>query len=176
MLPVDYLSDVTRRLRRGPLLPEDCGSKVTIDRTGLSHLVPHRASMLLVDTIDAIDLDNSVIRGRRQLEAADIGFDGHFPGEPVYPGTFTVEAMGQLALALLHFRESRVLVVPDRPATRSVRATHIHHATFLAPFYPGDAMTLHAQLDESGLTFVASGQAYRGDVLAAFAVSEFYVD
>jgi hypothetical protein len=26
------------------------------------------------------------------------------------------------------------------------------------------------------LTLVASGQAYRGDVLAAYAVSEFYVD
>jgi len=37
-------------------------------------------------------------------------------------------------------------------------------------------MTLHGQLAGHGLTMLAYGQAYRGDTLAAYAITEFYVD
>jgi hypothetical protein len=37
-------------------------------------------------------------------------------------------------------------------------------------------MTLHAAVVEQGFTLVAAGQAWRGDTLAAFAVSEVYID
>jgi 3-hydroxyacyl-[acyl-carrier-protein] dehydratase len=132
--------------------------------------------MLLVDTIDAVDLTGLTARGRRQLASADLGFDGHFPGQPIYPGALVVESIGQLALTLLHFSESGDLTVPEQPALRRLRATHIHHATFLAPFVPGDVMTLHGHLTGSGFTMLACGQAYRGDTLAAYIVSEFYID
>ena len=132
--------------------------------------------MLLVDAIDAIDLASLTARGHRQLAPSDRAFEGHFPTEPVYPGAFVLEAIGQLALALLHFHEAGSLTMPEHSSSRRVRPIHIHHATFLAPFGPGDTMTLHAQLEESGVTLLAYGQAYRGDMLAAVLVSEFYVD
>ena len=132
--------------------------------------------MLLVDAVEAIELASLTARGHRLLAPSDHGFDGHFPGEPVYPGALVLEAIGQLALTLLHVHESGSLAMPDSPSSRRVRPTHIHHATFLAPFGPGDTVTLHAHLAESGLTMLACGQAYRGDVLAAFLVSEFHVD
>ena len=132
--------------------------------------------MLLVDSIEAVDLGGLTARGSRILAADDLGFHGHFPGEPVYPGVLVVEAIGQLALSLLHFSESGDLIVPQQPASRRLRGTHIHHATFLAPFVPGDVMTLHGQLAGHGLTMLACGQAYRGDTLAAYAITELYVD
>jgi 3-hydroxyacyl-[acyl-carrier-protein] dehydratase len=176
VLSSDELVQFTRRLRRGPLLPEGRGTNVHLDRAALERLLPHRQSMLLVDTMDAVDLGESIARGSRTLEAGDIGFDGHFPGEPVYPGALVVESIGQMAVALLHFSESGTLIVPEQPAQRRLRGTHIHHATFLAPFYPGDVMTLHGHVTAHGLTMLACGQAYRGDTLAAYAITEFYVD
>jgi hypothetical protein len=58
-----------------------------------------------------------------------------------------------------------------------VRALHIHRATFLAPFRPGDTMALHAQVVAGdALAVVAAGQAWNNGTLAAFAISELYLD
>ena len=70
-----------------------------------------------------------------------------------------------------------VVVAPAQAVAGRVRAVHIHRATFLAPFAPGDTMTLHAQVvDADEWTMVAAGQAWNRDTLAAFAVSEVYLD
>lgn len=176
MLPPDDLFAMTRRLKRGRLMPDDRGMRCEVDRRGLERLLPHRGPMLLVDGLAAVDLQGPAVRGWRRLSASDLGFDGHFPGEPVYPGVLVVEAIGQLALTLLHFAGAGTIDLPATGRSRRVRATHVHHAAFLAPFVPGDTMHLHAEVVESGLTMIAIGQAYNDDRLAAYAVSEVYVD
>jgi 3-hydroxymyristoyl/3-hydroxydecanoyl-(acyl carrier protein) dehydratase len=175
-LEPELVRDCARRLRQGPLVPIGCGAGVAIDRTGLERLMPHRGPMLLVDGIDAVDLAASAVRGWRRLKSSDPGFDGHFPDAPIYPGVLVVEAIGQLALSLLHFTSGGSIEPPAGGSGPRVRATHIHHATFLQPFAPGDLMTLHAGVVESGLTMVAMGQAYKNDELGAYAISEVYVD
>ena len=87
-----------------------------------------------------------------------------------------VEAMGQLALTLPHFVGGQRTDVPDTAAPKAVRAIHVHHASFVAPLHPGDAVTLCARVAHDGYTMVATGQAWRGDTLAAFAISEVLVD
>ena len=176
MLPADDLVAMARRLKRGRLMPDDRGMRCEVDRTGLERLIPHRGPMLLVDGLAAVDLQGPAVRGWRRLSASDLGFDGHFPGEPVYPGVLVVEAIGQLALTLLHFADAGTIDLPAVGRSRRVRATHVHHAAFLAPFVPGDTMNLHAEVVESGLTMIAIGQAYNNDTLAAYAVSEVYID
>jgi 3-hydroxymyristoyl/3-hydroxydecanoyl-(acyl carrier protein) dehydratase len=133
--------------------------------------------MLLVDAIEVIDVPGRAARGHRYLAPEDPGFAGHFPNDPIYPGALVVEAIGQLGLTLLHFTAAGMAdVLPHAPTPR-VRAVHIHRATFLAPFTTGDTMTLHAQVVEAdGLTMIAAGQAWNGEQLAAFAVSEVYLD
>lgn len=176
MLETDELHRLIRASKRGPLVPPGAGVAVSYGRDEVRRLLPHRPPMLFVDGVDVVDLPGEAVRGHRTLEASHVGFDGHFPEEPVLPGVLVVEAMGQLGLTLDHFVNRDRIDVPPDAAPRRVRATHIHHATFIAPFRPGDTMTLHAKVAHNDYTMVTLGQAWKGDALAALAIFEVLVD
>ena len=84
--------------------------------------------------------------------------------------------MGQLGLTLPHFVRGQRTDVPDELTPKPVRAIHVHHASFVAPLHPGETMTLCARVAHDGYTMIAAGQAWRGNTLAAYAISEVLVD
>ena len=143
MLDPEELKRLIAEAKRGPLVT--AGTGVSIGTEGLQQLLPHRPPMLLVDGVDLVDLTSGGVRGHRLLRDGDLGFEGHFPSQPIYPGVLTIEAMGQLALTLPHFIATQRADIPDRVMPRQVRASHIHHASYVAPLLPGDNVTLHAR-------------------------------
>lgn len=176
MIGADELQPLIKRAKRAPLMPAASGVPVHFGADALDRLLPHRPPMRLVDAIDRLDLDTGTVRGQRALRPEDLGFAGHFPGDPIYPGVLVIEAMGQLGITLLHFAVGGHYDVAPDVAPRKVRATHVHHATFVASFQPGDTMTLYAQVAHADYTLIGLAQAWKGDQLAAFAVCEVFVD
>ena len=63
-------------------------------------VLPHRYPMLLVDRVEAIEPNRSIVA----IKAVTINeefFQGHFPGHPIMPGVLQLEAMAQVGSILL---------------------------------------------------------------------------
>ena len=67
-----------------------------IDVNEIRTLLPHRYPFLLVDRVVEINLGESIV-AYKNLSINEPFFDGHFPGNPVFPGVLLLEAMAQAA-------------------------------------------------------------------------------
>jgi 3-hydroxyacyl-[acyl-carrier-protein] dehydratase len=98
-------------------------------------LLPHRYPFLLIDRITSIRGDEFAI-GVKNVTFNEPQFQGHFPGQPVFPGVMLIEAMAQTAgaICILSMGESK---------TRSVYFLTIDKAKFRKPVVPGDVVEFH---------------------------------
>jgi 3-hydroxyacyl-[acyl-carrier-protein] dehydratase len=71
----------------------------SMDIADILKLLPHRYPFLLIDRIIEVDGDNSGI-GIKNVTFNEPIFQGHFPGEPVFPGVLIIEGMAQTAGAM----------------------------------------------------------------------------
>ncbi len=105
------------------------------DIAAVLKLLPHRYPFLMVDRVIDIQGDEGGI-GIKNVTFNEPHFQGHFPGNPVFPGVLMIEGMAQTA---------GVLCIAATPAieTKSVFFLTIDKAKFRKPVLPGDTIEYH---------------------------------
>jgi 3-hydroxyacyl-[acyl-carrier-protein] dehydratase len=105
------------------------------DIAAVLQMLPHRYPFLMVDRVIDIRGDESGI-GIKNVTFNEPHFQGHFPGNPVFPGVLMIEGMAQTA---------GVLCIAATPAVapKSVFFLTIDKAKFRKPVRPGDTIEYH---------------------------------
>ena len=71
-----------------------------MNKEEIKKILPHREPMLFIDTVSRLVPGEEAVasfRARPELPC----FAGHFPGTPVLPGVYTIEAAAQAADILM---------------------------------------------------------------------------
>jgi 3-hydroxyacyl-[acyl-carrier-protein] dehydratase len=116
-----------------------------MDLAGVMAALPHRYPMLLVDRVESLVRDQSIVA----IKAVSINegfFEGHFPGRPIMPGVLIVEALAQAA---------GVLAVESLGLANSGKLVYfmaIEGAKFRAPVEPGVLLRLEAEFVQKRAT------------------------
>ncbi len=165
--------------RRRPLfVPDACetAQTVALGRPQLERMLPHRDPFLLLDGIDAVDLEGGAVRGFRHVNPDDPVFRGHFPGDPVYPGVYQIEAIGQLGICLQHLLASKSVEVGPDQTPRRLRLLKVHHALFQGEVRPGqDIQIIATSIEDGDYVATCAGQVVVGDEVKALAVYEVFM-
>ena len=108
-------------------------------------LIPHRWPILLVDRIVEYDADAKRIVGIKGVAATEWFFQGHFPGLPVMPGVFQVEALAQ----------TMAVYVAKQPGfgDRIGLFAGIDACRFKRVVVPGDVLRLEVTIEKLGSRF-----------------------
>jgi len=110
-----------------------------IDKKKIESLLPHREPMLLIDkliNIEHLKSATAIVYVRKN----SFFVQGHFPGQPVMPGVFIVEAFGQAAAALTAYG-----VDSKEYENKLVYLMSVDKARFRNPVIPDCDLHLHIE-------------------------------
>ena len=111
----------------------------SIDKKKIESLLPHREPMLLIDKlINIVHLKSAT--AIVNVKKNSFFVQGHFPGQPVMPGVFIVEAFGQAAAALTAYG-----VDPKEYENKLVYLMGVEKARFRNPVIPDCELQLHIE-------------------------------
>jgi 3-hydroxyacyl-[acyl-carrier-protein] dehydratase len=106
-----------------------------MDIDAILKALPHRYPFLMIDKIIDIDSDNSAI-GIKNVSVNEPMFQGHFPGNPVFPGVLIIEGMAQTAGAI-------AIAADKTGGPHVVYMVTVDKCKFRKPARPGDVIEYH---------------------------------
>ena len=107
-----------------------------LNKEQIMEILPHRPPMLLVDEI--LEMDENHVVGALHLTGDEFFFQGHFPGNPIMPAVFRLEALAQVgAVAILSEEGNK---------GRTAYFGAINNAKFKKKVVPGDKLKLECHI------------------------------
>ena len=104
----------------------------------IMEIIPHRYPMLMLDTVEELVPGERVV-AYKNISINEEIFQGHFPGNPTFPGALTVEALAQAgAVALLSMPEYK---------GKTAYSGGIKKARYRQMVRPGDRLKLEVNIE-----------------------------
>lgn len=116
----------------------------------IEELLPHRKPMLLIDSVEEIIEDQSIVT-KVFLDEDMIFFKGHFEGYPLLPGVIMIEMMYQSCGILDRFTTESRNGGETKP--RIGKAVGIKNAVFIKEALPNDTLTIKVKKQNTILNF-----------------------
>lgn len=123
----------------------------------VKELIPHRDPILLVDEIvEAKPFE--FLNAKKLVKEDDPVLEGHFPGNPIWPGVYAIEAIAQAGACLVN------LSLEKDAAGTIFYFMSVDSAKFRSPVKPGDMLDLKVrQIKQRGYVFKFEGDVLVGD-------------
>jgi len=138
---------------------------ITLNKSEIESLLPHRDPMLLINTLTNIEKLNSAT-GIVSVRKNSFFVQGHFPDSPVMPGVLIVEAFGQTAAALTAHGIDK-----STYENKLVFLMAVEKARFRNPVIPDCELLLNVEAIRShGKVWKYKGQAFVNNKLMADAI------
>ncbi|MDP4032600.1 MAG: 3-hydroxyacyl-ACP dehydratase FabZ [Pseudorhodobacter sp.] len=109
----------------------------------IQRIIPHRYPFLLIDKVRDIVPDVGAV-GIKNITYNEPQFQGHFPGNPIFPGVQIIEALAQTAGVLVGISMN----LADR--NMLVYFMSIEGVKFRRKVVPGDVLELHVSVKRGG--------------------------
>jgi len=161
---IEFLKDLKKKVIKQKKLKGkpvyDPNLEPVYDTIGVANLLPHKYPFLLVDKI--ITLTDSLVVGVKNVTMNESFFQGHFPGNPVFPGVLQMEALAQAGGVL-------VLHQVEDPQNYDCYFLKMESVKFKHLVRPGDTLILKMELlspVRRGLVHMM-GTVYVGDKIAS---------
>ncbi|BAI69092.1 3-hydroxyacyl-ACP dehydratase FabZ [Hydrogenobacter thermophilus] len=110
-----------------------------MDIREIMEVLPHRYPILLVDKILEIQIGKRIV-GLKNVSINEPYFQGHFPGFPLMPGVYILEAMAQVGGILM------IKSLGLEIGKYAIVFAGIDEARFKKPIYPGDQLIMELEV------------------------------
>jgi len=128
-------------------------------RHDIEAILPHREPFVWVDRVIEI-VPGQSCHAAKDVDPAAPFFAGHFPGDPILPGVFLIEAAAQTA---------GVMLGAGSPSTGARhRLAAVSQFKFLKPVLPGSTIHVYTTtlIERDGMALVSATLAVDGETVA----------
>jgi len=133
-----------------------------VDINAPAEWLPQQPPILMLDRA-TIEEPGRRGTGHKTFIEGDPWFAGHFPGEPILPGIYIIEAIAQTAMLVLMTRDTTEPPTSPEPGYLA----KVEKAGFFKPVLPGTAVAFHIEVTRRVNRFVmVTGEAEIGDGVA----------